>query len=169
MNAQTGDAPDFLSIIKLLTGHGVDFIVVGGVAANLFGSARLTYDLDIVYSRMDDNLRNIVTAFQKTNPYLRGAPPGLPFKLDFRTLKNGLNFTLTTDLGPIDLLGEIPGARSYEELLNDSVEINEPDLRFRCVTLRRLIELKNAAGRPKDLESLAELRAILEQTEGQTE
>lgn len=162
MSAQTGNVPDFLSIIKLLTSHGVDFIVVGGVAANLFGSARLTYDLDIVYSREDENLRKIVNAFQNTNPYLRGAPPGLPFKLDFRTLKNGLNFTLTTDLGPIDLLGEIPGTRSYEELLNDSVEINESDLRFRCVTLGRLIQLKNAAGRPKDLESLAELRAILE-------
>jgi hypothetical protein len=162
MSAQTGDVPDFLSIIKLLTGHEVDFIVVGGVAANLFGSARLTYDLDIVYSRKEDNLRKMVTAFQNTNPYLRGAPPGLPFKLDFRTLRNGLNFTLTTDLGPIDLLGGIPGARSFEELINDSVEINESDLRFRCVTLPRLIELKNAAGRPKDLESLAELRAILD-------
>jgi predicted nucleotidyltransferase len=162
MSAQTGDVPDFLSIIKLLTGHGIDFIVVGGVAANLFGSARLTYDLDIVYSRREENLRNIVTAFQNANPYLRGAPPGLPFKLDFRTLKNGLNFTLTTDMGPIDLLGEIPGAGSYEALLHDSLEINELDLGFRCVTLQRLIQLKNAAGRPKDLESLAELRAILE-------
>ncbi|HEX6565231.1 MAG TPA: hypothetical protein VF020_13150 [Chthoniobacterales bacterium] len=162
MSAQTGDAPDFLDIIKLLTGHEVDFIVVGGVAANLFGSARLTYDLDIVYSRKEDNLRKMVTAFQNTNPYLRGAPPGLPFKLDLRTLKNGLNFTLTTDLGPIDLLGEIPGACSFEELINDSLEINEPDLQFRCVTLQRLIQLKNAAGRPKDLESLAELKAILE-------
>jgi hypothetical protein len=162
MSAQTGDAPDFLSLIKLLTAHKVDFIVVGGVAATLFGSARLTYDLDIVYSRKEDNLQKIVTAFQKTSPYLRGAPPGLPFKLDFRTLENGLNFTLTTDLGPIDLLGEIPGAHSYEALLHDSIQINESDLRFRCVTLERLIQLKNAAGRAKDLESLAELRAIFE-------
>jgi predicted nucleotidyltransferase len=107
----------------------------------------------------------MVKALQNTNPYLRGAPPGLPFKLDLRTLKNGLNFTLTTDLGPLDLLGEIPGARSYEELLSDSFEISEQDLRFRCVKLERLIQLKNAAGRPKDLESLAELRAILEDLE----
>jgi predicted nucleotidyltransferase len=162
MSAQTGDGPDFLSIIKVLTDNGVEFIVVGGLAANLFGSARLTYDLDIVYSRREENLGQIVTALQNTNPYLRGAPPGLPFKLDLWTLKNGLNFTLTTDLGAIDLLGEIPGARSYEDLLSDSIEINAQDLRFRCVTLPRLIQLKNAAGRPKDLESLAELRAILE-------
>jgi predicted nucleotidyltransferase len=162
MNAQAGGVPDFLTIIRVLTSHGVEFIVVGGVAANLFGSARLTYDLDIVYSRKEQNLQKIVKALQNANPYLRGAPAGLPFKFDLRTLKNGLNFTLTTELGPIDLLGEIPGARSYEELLSDSFEISEQDLTFRCVTLVRLIQLKNAAGRPKDLESLAELRAILE-------
>jgi predicted nucleotidyltransferase len=165
MNAPASDVPDFLSIIKTLASHGVEFIVVGGVAANLFGSARLTYDLDIVYSRKEANLGKIVNALRNANPYLRGAPPGLPFKLDLRTLRNGLNFTLTTDLGPIDLLGEIPGARSYEELLNDSFEINEQDLIFRCVTLPRLIQLKNAAGRPKDLEALGELRAILEDLE----
>jgi predicted nucleotidyltransferase len=165
MNAPASDVPDFLSIIKTLASHGVEFIVVGGVAANLFGSARLTYDLDIVYSRKEANLGKIVNALRNANPYLRGAPPGLPFKLDLRTLRNGLNFTLTTDLGPIDLLGEIPGARAYEELLNDSFEINEQDLIFRCVTLPRLIQLKNAAGRPKDLEALGELRAILEDLE----
>ena len=136
MNAQTGDVPDFLSIIKVLILHRVQFIVVGGVAANLFGSARLTHDLDIVYSRKEGNLRRIVKALQNTSPYLRGAPPGLPFRLDLRTLKNGLNFTPTTDLGPLDLLGDIPGARSYEELLSDSFEISEQDL----TELRAILE-----------------------------
>ena len=157
------DVPDFLRIIGVLTEHGVDFIVVGGVAANLLGSARLTYDLDIVYDRKETNLSRIVEALEKFNPYLRGAPPGLPFKLDLQTLKNGLNFTLTSDLGPIDLLGEIPGARSYEDLFADSFEIREQGLTFRCVTLVRLIQLKNAAGRPKDFETLAELKTILEE------
>ncbi|MBV8215263.1 MAG: hypothetical protein JOZ08_18800 [Verrucomicrobia bacterium] len=161
MDAQTRDVPNFSSIIKLLTSHGVEFIVEGGVAANLFGSARLTYDLDIVYSRKEKNLRQIVTALRSANPYLRGALPGLPFELDLRTLKNGLNFTLTTDLGPLDLLGEIPGARSYEELLNDSFEISEQDLTFRCVTLARLIQLKNAAGRPKRPASIVKAETSL--------
>jgi hypothetical protein len=74
MSAQTGDVPDFLSIIKLLTGHGIDFIVVGRVAAHLFGSARLTYDLDIVYSRREENLRNIVTeapSYDRSSAVLR--------------------------------------------------------------------------------------------------
>ena len=164
MKTRVGDVPDFIAIIRVLSEQNVDFIVVGGVAANLFGSARLTYDLDLVYSRKESNLRRIVEALKGFNPYLRGAPTGLPFKLDLKTLKNGLNFTLTSDLGPIDLLGEIPGARCYEELLADSFEINEAGLRFRCVKLARLIELKNAAGRPKDLESIAELKTILEES-----
>jgi hypothetical protein len=71
MATQTGDVPDFLSIIKLLTSYEVEFIVVGGVAANLFGSARLTYDLDIVYSRRNENLARIVKALQNANPYRR--------------------------------------------------------------------------------------------------
>ena len=164
MKRPSDDAPNLLSIIALLANHKVDFLVVGGVAANLFGSARLTYDLDVLYSRDRANLARIVHALRSVHPYLRDAPTGLPFSLDLRTLLNGSNFTLTTDLGPLDLLAEIPGARSYEELLPHSLEISESDLKFRCVTLERLIQLKNAAGRPKDLEVLAELKAILEST-----
>src|SRR5207249_8667496 len=51
------------------------------------------------------------------HPYLRGAPPGLPFRWDAQTLERGLNFTLTTDLGALDLLGEITGGGRYAELL----------------------------------------------------
>jgi hypothetical protein len=74
MSAKTGDVPDFSSIIRLLAGREVGFIVVGGIAANLFGSARLTYDLDVVYSRNEENLRKIANAFRNVNPCLRGAP-----------------------------------------------------------------------------------------------
>jgi hypothetical protein len=82
---------------------------VGGAAAIAHGSARLTQDLDIVYSRSQENLRRVAAALAAHNPYLRGAPPGLPFIWDAATLARGLNFTLVTSLGDIDLLGEIPG------------------------------------------------------------
>lgn len=115
------DVPDFLRIIGVLTEHGVHFIVVGGVAANLLGSARLTYDLDIVYDRKETNLSRIAGALEKFNPYLRGAPPGLPFKLDLQTLKNGLNFTLTSDLGQSTSWVKSPGrARMRGYLLTRS-------------------------------------------------
>jgi hypothetical protein len=76
----------------------VKFIVIGGVAGNLHGSARVTYDLDLVYSRDRENIQRIAGLLRPFAPYLRGAPPGLPFSFDEKTIHNGLNFTLTTIL-----------------------------------------------------------------------
>ena len=96
-------------------------------------------------------------------PYLRGAPPGLPFTFDERTVRNGLNFTLTTKLGDFDLLGEVAGGGTYEPLLPFTQWVREDGLEFLCVTLERLIQLKRVAGRPKDFEAIAELQAILKE------
>jgi hypothetical protein len=142
----------------------VGFVVVGGVAATAHGSARVTYDLDLVYSRERGNLERLAAALAPYSPYLRGAPPGLPFRWDAETLERGLNFTLTTDLGPLDLLGEITGGGRYEDLLPDTVEVELLGVRCRCLGLRRLIEVKRAAGRPKDFEAIAELEAILDES-----
>ena len=76
-----------------------------------------------------------------------------------------MNFTLETDLGNLDLLGEIAGGGSYEELLADSVRISAFGLTFRCLDLDALIRVKRAAGRPRDLEAIAELRVIKEERE----
>jgi predicted nucleotidyltransferase len=73
----------------------------------------------------------------------------------------GLNFTLTTSLGSLDLLGEVPGGGSYETLFPQSIEIQAFGHRFQVVTIETLIRLKRAAGRPKDLEPIAELEALL--------
>ena len=68
---------DYARILRILTESGVEFVLIGGVAANLHGSARATYDVDVVYSRKKTNLGNIVKALAPHRPYLRGAPPGL--------------------------------------------------------------------------------------------
>lgn len=141
---------------------GVDFILVGGVAAAAHGSARLTQDVDIVYRRGSDNLRKLVVGLGGANPYLRGAPPGLPFRFDVATLAAGLNFTLTTDLGPIDLLGEIAGGGRYEDLVDHCISAQAFGVRCRVLDLETLIATKRAAGRPKDFEALAELEILRE-------
>jgi hypothetical protein len=97
------------------------------------------------------------------NPYLRGAPPGLPFKLDAETLLRGLNFTLQTSLGPLDLLGEIAGGGGYDELLPHAVDAQLFGHTCRVLGLDALIRVKRAAGRPKDLEVVAELEALSEE------
>ena len=153
----------FDKLLLLLVNGGVEFILIGGVAGNVLGSARLTFDVDIVYDRSKANLERISQLLKPLSPYLRGAPPGLPFKLDIPTLRNGLNFTLTTKLGDLDLLGEVVGGGNYKKLLPHTFFVQAFGVKFRCVDLPTLIKLKRAAGRPKDLESIAELQALLEE------
>jgi hypothetical protein len=154
---------DLEQIIPPLVAAKIDFILIGGKAAILHGSARVTFDTDVVYDRSKENMERLVALLQPHRPYLRGAPPGLPFKLDVATLRNGLNFTLTTDLGDLDLLGEVVGGGGYRELLPHTFEVEAFGVKFKCVDLPTLIKLKRAAGRPKDLESIAELEALREE------
>ena len=153
----------FDKLLPLLVRGGVEFILIGGVAGNIHGSARLTFDVDAVYARNADNLKRLAETLQPYAPYLRGAPPGLPFTFDVPTLRNGLNFTLTTKLGDLDLLGEVVGGGGYRELLSRTFVVEAFGVKFKCVDLPTLIKLKRAAGRPKDLESIAELQALLEE------
>jgi hypothetical protein len=155
---------DFGALLAALGDCGVEYIVVGGAAAIAHGSARLTQDLDIVYRRTPGNLERLVAALAAHRPYLRGAPPGLPFVWDQEVLRRGLNFTLVTSLGDIDLLGEIPGGGKWEDLHAGAIELNVFGTLCLCLSLPQLIRAKVAAGRPKDLEALAELEAIQEET-----
>jgi hypothetical protein len=154
---------DFRGLLEALSAAKVDFVIVGGLASTAHGSARLTRDIDIVYARSADNLKRLVAALAPHRPYLRGAPPGLPFLWDDATIQRGLNFTLTTTLGDIDLLGEIAGGGRFEDLISHTVELEMFGLACRCIDLPTLIHVKRAAGRPKDLEVLAELEALLEE------
>lgn len=157
---------DFEALLKALLEHDVQFLLVGGVAATVHGSTRLTQDLDIVYGRSPENLSRLTAALADHGPYLRGAPPNLPFQWSVRTLERGLNFTLSTSLGDIDLLGELTGGGSFENLVSDSERIELFGMECLCLGLDRLIQVKRAAGRPRDLEAIAELEAIKEEREG---
>jgi len=156
-------ATRFDQILELLSRGGVQFIVVGGLAAIAHGNTRTTYDVDAVYARDGENIQRLAKVLIPIHPYLRGAPPGLPFRWDEKTIRMGLNFTLTTDLGSLDLLGEVAGAGNFQQLLPHSEELILFGVNCRCATLERLIQMKRAAGRPKDLLFLAELQALLEE------
>jgi predicted nucleotidyltransferase len=154
---------DFLALIRLLVNSKIEFIIVGGAAATAHGSARLTEDLDVVYRRNSDNMTRLVNALVSHKPYLRGAPPDLPFQWEEKTVLEGLNFTLTTSLGSLDLLGEITGGGRYEDLVPYCVKLHIFGVECLCLGLERLIHVKRASGRPKDFETIAELEAILEE------
>ena len=112
---------DFPKLLRLLTEQDVAFLIIGGVAAVIHGSSCLTQALDIVYQRSPQNLTRLVQALAEQSPYWRVAPPGLPFQWSVATLHMGLNFTLETSVGPLDLLGEITGGGSYEDLLEHTI------------------------------------------------
>ena len=152
---------DFETVIRIFSDAGVECVIVGGLAATIHGSARLTQDVDFVYARNRANVERLVAALRPHSPYPRGAPPGLPFEWSAATFERGLNFTLTTAVGDVDLLGEITGGGDYRALLPHSVDVELFGRPCRCLDLPGLIRVKRATGRPKDLEALAELEALL--------
>lgn len=151
---------DFTALLQRLTAAAVEFIIVGGVAGTANGAARATQDLDVVYRRTPENIRRVIDALKSCEPYPRGAPPNLPFQFDERAIGFGSNFTLRTSLGYIDLLGEITGGGKYEELLPFTEQGVVHGQTCRYLNLEKLIEVKRAAGRPKDFEAIAELQLI---------
>jgi len=154
---------DYRELIRSLVGGGVEFIIVGGAAAIAHGASRLTEDLDLVYRRNQKNVETIIKSLAPFSPYLRSFPEGLPFTWESQTIWNGLNFTLTTSLGPLDLFAEITLGGTYDDLLPHTVTLDVFDCRCLCLGLERLIEVKRAAGRPRDLDAVAELQALLEE------
>ena len=155
---------DLRRLFAALHDAGVDFILIGGVAARAHGSARVTQDVDICYGRSEANLERLVAALRPQNPYLRGAPPGLPFEWSVKTLRAGLNFTLTTKAGDLDLFGEVLGGGKYEYLEPHTITAKIYGHDTLILDVPWLIRTKRAAGRPRDLEVIAELEALQEET-----
>jgi hypothetical protein len=156
---------EFESALKVLCDADVEFVVIGGVAASLHGSARLTFDLDVCYLRTAENLRRVAKALAPFHPRPRGFSKDLPFIWDESTLRNGSLFTLLTDLGEIDLLGEVLGLGAFPEVKARSTLVDAFGRRIWTLDLTGLIKAKRAAGREKDLIALPELESLLEAEE----
>lgn len=152
--------PDFPNILAALEAAQVRYVLIGGLAMVAHGSAHITVDIDICYARDRGNLAALVAAIKPRNPHLRGAPEGLPFFFDTRTFANALNLTLATDVGSVDLLGEVPGVVSFDALWEHSVVIELEGVIVHVASLDDLIAMKEAAGRPKDQLHVLELKAL---------
>ena len=148
-------------IFDVLLRHQVEFIGIGGIAATTYCSSYVTLDADICYARTPENMRKLAAALRGLGATLRGAPPGLPFKLDEKTLAMGLNFTFETKYGPLNTLGEISGVGAYEDMLGDALDADVGGVKIRVMSLPKLIASKKAAGRPKDKMLLLELNLLL--------
>ena len=153
---------DLATILPRLVENGVDFVIIGGVAATVHGSSYITDDLDLCYARDQANLERLASSLTPFIPRLRGAPADVPFIWDAETLRHGLNFTLITDLGNLDLLGEVAGIGTYEQTRAGALLVQLCGVECAVLSLDKLITAKRAAGRPKDKLVLPELEALRE-------
>ncbi len=148
--------------LRTLFDANVEFVLIGGAAMQVQGSAHLTEDLDFCYSRSARNMDRLALALAPHHPRLRGAPENLPFRFDAATIKRGLNFTLMTDLGWIDFLGEVAGLGGYENVKKNSEVMPIFEMDCQVLSLEGLIRAKKAAGRSRDLEVIPELEGLLD-------
>ena len=157
---------DALRGLRELVANGVRFVVIGGIAGRAWGSTTITNDLDICYERSKGNHQALATALRKLEATLRGAPAGLPFVLDDRTLAMGDSFTFETVAGSLDCLGTPSGTSGYADLIKNATEVDlEDDLRVAICSLDDLIRMKRAADRPKDRIEVEILVAVKEERE----
>lgn len=156
-------APDLRSLLEPLVRHGVNFVLIGGMAGIARGSSYPSYDLDVAYGRDNANVKRLVSALEEIGVRLRGGPDDLPFQLDERTIENGANFTFVTPYGDFDVLADIGGVRSYEELAAASEEKEIFGLPIRVASLDHLIAMKRAANRPKDRNMLEEYIVLVDE------
>jgi predicted nucleotidyltransferase len=154
------DSFDPVPVLEAFARGGIDFVVIGGVAGGVHGSAYGTYDVDLAYARDRGNLERIAEVLRNLDAHLRGAPADLPFQLDALSLEAGGNFTFATSMGSIDLLAYATGAPPYEELRRRATVIDIGGHPVRVASLDHLIAMKESTGRTKDKLHATEYRVI---------
>ncbi len=151
--------------LQVLTKHGVDFVVVGGVAVAAHGSSLMTEDLDIVYRVEAGNVRRLLAALAELNARVYGDPRNLRFGFEhLNNLGHHLNATRAGRLGALGSLGK-HGDVLYEDLAVDAVRVEAFGTAFLCISLDRLIAVKQELGRPRDKLAVMELQAIRARTQ----
>jgi len=153
---------DYLKTLQVVCDAEVRFVIIGGAAAAVHGSTYPTYDLDICYDRSLDNIERLAEALKPFHPRLRGVSDEVPFCFDAAMIARGMNFTLSTDLGDIDLFGEVAGIGGYKDVSALSSSLDIAGCQCPVLSLGGLIQSKRATARPKDVLVLAEMEALQE-------
>jgi hypothetical protein len=148
------------ALLERLVHHEVEFVLIGGYAAMIYGVSLMTRDVDVCTHFDDQNLRRIGKAMVDLHPYHRETPQDVPFDAE-RWIGRGIrNLYLGTDLGPIDFLGEILGVGDYQTALTHSVPVTMPYGDYHLLGIDDLITAKEAVARDRDKAAVVQLRAI---------
>ena len=149
------------SAVLALVDAGVQFILVGGLAAVAQGASLTTFDVDIVHSRDEENVDKLLAVLTGLDAYYRGRPGGARLGPDRGALSGPGHSLFMTTLGPIDVLGEIEGHRSYAELIEHTESVAIFGRTVRVLSLEMIVRLKRASTHPKDVQALPILEAAL--------
>lgn len=149
---------DFEELLLLLARHGVEFVIVGGVAAVLHGAPVTTRDLDIVHARSPENIARLLVGLRDLEAIYRHDPRRLQPRESH--LSSPGHQLLETRLGDLDLLGSLGPGADYGELVRDALDVDLGAAQVKLISLDRLIAVKEKLGRAKDLLMLVQLRAI---------
>jgi len=137
-------APRFIQILKVLSHHEVDFILVGGLAAIVQGAPVVTFDLDIVFLKTAENLARLLAALQELDArYLD--PAGRHIVPDAAKLSSFRMHALVTSLGPLDVMETIGAGMSYADLVNDTRVSEVVGVSVRVLGLEKIILSKEQA------------------------
>ncbi len=154
-------------VLRTLEAHEVRYVLVGGLAATLYGSPHVTTDIDITPDREPDNLIALAAALDELQARIRseGVPEGLAFDRSAATLARVEILNLATRYGDLDITFVPAGTQGYDDLRRRAVEIEIRDVRVPVAALADVIRSKEAAGREKDRLTLPTLRRLLERLE----
>lgn len=155
------------SILRVLEQCGVDYVLIGGLAASLHGSPHVTTDVDITPSTQPDNLERLAAALHALDARIRaeGEPGGIPFQPTAELLNRTEILTLTTRYGDLDVTNLPTGTRGYEDLRKGAIELTVHGTKVTVAALADIVRSKEAAGRAKDQLTLPTLRALMERIE----
>lgn len=151
------------TLLVELAATGVDFVLVGGLAAVAQGAPVTTFDVDIVHARAPENIDRLLAFLTRVNARYRGRPGGSPFPTS-RSALEGLGHSLfMTDLGPLDVLGAIEGGRSFDDLITDSITLDLEGHSVRVLSLAAIVRIKRSSTHAKDQQTLPVLEEALRQ------
>lgn len=153
-------------VIHTLVAHRVEFVLIGALAARMYGFPRVTADLDLTPARDMPNVERLAVALRALNArvYTDSVPEGLAFDCSAAMLARHALWNFVTDAGRIDIAFEPAGTTGFEDLMQNAVPMTLDAVQFSVASLDDLIRSKTAAGRPKDRADVLLLRAIRAQS-----
>ena len=154
-------------ILRALDRNGVEFVLIGALAARLHGFPRLTADADITPATDRPNMDRLAKALRdlRAKVYTESVPEGLEFDCSAVTLARANMWNLVTNAGRIDLAFKPAGTEGYNDLASNAERFEAYGVEFLAASVDDIIRSKEAAGRPKDREDVAILRAMQRKTE----